>query len=168
MLHGYVSFIVPRSIPEFYTTPTNGSSISRIFTIFFTIFFSVLSLFGLNQMFLMQELISCKHSDILVVINQLAEGHLFSLRSSTHFLPMVLKRRESKFLWNPVSNDLFQKTYVNHDHSPNLLRLKKFQLDTSFLKPTALRKAVTRSRNAKILLSHGCEILHHNYNLLNT
>lgn len=78
MLYGYVSFIVPRSIPEFYTTLTNGSSISGIFTFFFTVFFSVLPLFGLNQMFLMQGLISCKHSDILVAINQLAEGHLFS------------------------------------------------------------------------------------------
>lgn len=61
MLHGYISFIVPRSIPEFYT---NGSSISGIFTFFFTVFFSVLPLFGFNQMFLMQELMSCKHSDI--------------------------------------------------------------------------------------------------------
>lgn len=64
MLHGYMSFTVSRSMPEFYTTLPNGSSISGIFTFFFTVFFSVLPLFGLNQMFLMQELMSCKHSDI--------------------------------------------------------------------------------------------------------
>lgn len=74
----YKLYSAQEHIPEFYTALTNGSSISGIFTFFCTIFLSVLPLFGLNQMFLMQELISCKHSDILVVINQLAEGHLFS------------------------------------------------------------------------------------------
>lgn len=79
MLCDYLSSI-GNHIPELYTTLTNGSSITVwIFTFFFTIFFSAFPLFGLNQMFLMQELIPCKHSDILVVINQLkiylAESH---------------------------------------------------------------------------------------------
>lgn len=71
----------PVSIPELPTTLTNGSSVMLLEYLRFSSqsSFSVFPLFGLNQMFLMQELISCKHSDISAVINQLkiylAEGH---------------------------------------------------------------------------------------------
>lgn len=73
------------SIPELHTILTNGSSVMLLEYLLFSSqsSFSAFPLFGLNQMFLMQELISCKHSDISAAINQLkiylAEGHQHAL-----------------------------------------------------------------------------------------
>lgn len=62
----------PRSIPELHITLINGGSITSVEYCVFSqnLLFSI-PFVWFEPMLLMQELISCKHSDISAVINQL-------------------------------------------------------------------------------------------------